>query len=208
LYAQLSYAPQEVPSGLPISEAAKNYEEVYAQSIHAQESGEFWSEQANRHISWFSPFKSVVEGDFLSGDVNWFGEGILNACYNCVDRHIPTKAQQTALIWEGDEPGTQRLVSYEELRREVSKIANIMKMQGVKKGDVVTIYMPMIPELAMVMLACARIGAVHTVVFAGFSAESLSSRIEDGNSQFIFVANEGLRGGKAIKLKDTVDKVT
>ena len=136
-------------------------------------------------MSWISPFTKVSSGDFDNGDIAWFLDGKLNACYNCVDKHLPHRADQTAIIWDGDEPGTNRLITYAELAREVSKIANVLKAEGVKKGDVVTLYMPMIPELTMTMLACARIGAIHSVVFAGFSAESLRDRIVDCNSKYV-----------------------
>lgn len=134
---------------------------------------EFWTEEANKYIEWFSPFTRVMDGDFVEGDMNWFANGKMNVCYNCVDKHLATKHDQVAIIWEGDEPGLSRNITFAELSREVSRIANVLKAKGVKKGDVVTLYMPMIPELAMTMLACARIGAIHSIVFAGFSAESV-----------------------------------
>lgn len=139
--------------------------------------------------------------------MNWFTNGKMNVCYNCVDKHLPQKKNQVALIWEGDEPGVDKQITYGELSKQVSRIANVMKAMGVKKGDVVTLYMPMIPELAMTMLACARIGAIHSIVFAGFSAESLRGRIVDCDSKFVFTADEGLRGGKNLKLKSIVDAV-
>jgi len=157
-------------------------------------------------IEFFSPYKSISRGNFAQGDVRWFTEGKLNVCYNCVDKHLDTKGHQTAIIWEGDEPGTDKRITYNELHREVCKIANVMTSHGVRKGDVVTIYMPMIPELVMTMLACCRIGAVHSIVFAGFSSESLKGRIVDCNSKYIFVADEGLRGGKVLKLKNIADE--
>ncbi len=157
-------------------------------------------------LEFFSPYKNVSKGDFIQGDVRWFTEGKLNVCYNCVDKHLATRGDQTAIIWEGDEPGTDKKISYNELHREICKIANVMTSHGVRKGDVVTIYMPMIPELAMVMLACCRIGAIHSIVFAGFSSESLKGRIIDCNSKYIFVADEGLRGGKVLKLKNIADE--
>ena len=156
-------------------------------------------------MTWSTPFTKVSSGDFDHGDIAWFAGGKLNACYNCVDKHLPHRAEQTAIIWDGDEIGTSRLITYAELAREVSKIANVLKAEGVKKGDVVTLYMPMIPELTMTMLACARIGAIHSVVFAGFSAEALRDRIVDCNSKYVVTADQGLRGGKVIELKKTVD---
>jgi acetyl-CoA synthetase len=167
----------------------------------------FWSEEVSKYISFFSPPSQICDGNFDAGDVRWFVDGKLNAAHNCIDRHLSTKAEQTAIIWESDEPREGRNITYGELAIQVSKIANVMKSYGVKKGDVVTIYMPMIPELPMVMLACARIGAVHSVVFAGFSADSLRDRILDCNSQWIFTSDEGKRGGKTLKLKETVDAV-
>ena len=156
-------------------------------------------------MTWSTPFTKVSSGDFDHGDIAWFTGGKLNACYNCIDKHLPHRAEQTAIIWDGDESGTSRLITYAELAREVSKIANVLKAEGVKKGDVVTLYMPMIPELTMTMLACARIGAIHSVVFAGFSAEALRDRIVDCNSKYVVTADQGLRGGKVIELKKTVD---
>ena len=166
----------------------------------------FWREEALKYVDWFAPFRPNVKGGgFEEGDVNWFSGGKLNACYNCVDRHAQSTPDKVAIIWEGDEPGTTRKITYAELQREVCRIANVMTSNGVRRGDVVTIYMPMVPELAMVMLACARIGAVHSIVFAGFSSESLRGRIEDCRSKYVFTSDEGRRGGKALKLKDTVD---
>lgn len=179
------------------------YKARYTESL--VEPDKFWSDEAQKYISWFSPFTSVMEGTLDLGDVNWFANGKLNACYNCIDKHVSEKGDQVAIIWEGDEPDLNKKITYRELKVEVSRIANVMKSKGVKKGDVVTIYMPMIPELAMTMLACARIGAIHSVVFAGFSAESLKGRILDCNSKFLFTTDEGLRGGKAIKLKGIAD---
>lgn len=143
----------------------------------------------------------------MHGDVNCFTEGKLNVSHNCIDRHVPTRGEQAAIVWESDEVGVSRTVSYAELGREVSRIANAMKHIGVRKGDVVTLYMPMIPELAMAMLACTRIGAVHSVVFAGFSADALRDRVVDCKSHYVFTANEGKRGGRTLALKEIVDEV-
>lgn len=183
-----------------------NFEAMYKKSI--EEPDAFWLEQSKKYISWFSEPKTVSSGGFLDGDLSFFNEGKLNICYNCIDKHIPTKKDQVAMIWEGDEPDLDLKFTYGDMLKEISRIANVMKAHGVRKGDVVTIYMPMIPELPMVMLACARIGAIHSVVFAGFSAESLRGRIMDGNSKFIFACDEGKRGGKSIPLKNIVDKVS
>eukprot|EP01036_Dinobryon_divergens_P035187 gene35187-45572_t len=153
------------------------------------------------------PTSSLIsDGGFLEGDTNWFTGGKINACYNCLDKHIGKRANQNAIIWEGDEPGQNRFFTYADVLKKVCRIANVLKSKGVQKGDVVTIYMPMIPETAMVMLACARIGAVHSVVFAGFSSDSLRDRMVDCNSRFLVVADEGRRGGKTLKLKDIADK--
>lgn len=163
--------PPLVHVGLATKAAFGDYKSQYDRSI--ADSDKFWSEQAERLLTWFQPFTRVSGGDLLDGDVHWFAEGKLNACYNCVDRHLPKRAKQTAILWESDEPGEGRSITYEELSKEVSRIANVMKTLGVRRGDVVTVYMPMVPELAMTMLACAKLGAIHSVVFAGFSAESL-----------------------------------
>jgi acetyl-CoA synthetase len=148
----------------------------------------------------------VMRGSLDDGDVSWFAGGKLNVCYNAIDRHVKNKeSNDVAMIWEGDEPDDIRTLTYADVLRKVSQIANALKAQGVRKGDVVTIYMPMIPELAMTMLACARIGAIHSVVFAGFSAEALASRISAAKSKFVVTADIGLRGGKQIPLKGIVN---
>ena len=164
---------------------------------------------AKKFVHWFSGFDEsrVSGGSLTDGDVHWFMNGKLNVAYNCIDKHVMAgRGDQIAIIWEGDEPGTNKYISYLELQQQVCRIANIMKQAGVQKGDVVTIYMPMIPDLAMVMLACCRIGAVHSIVFAGFSAESLRGRIDDCSSKWIFTSDEGRRGGRSLRLKDIVDK--
>ena len=168
----------------------------------------FWNDAARKYLTWFKepPSPKAGLGSFHEGDVNWFAGGKLNAAYNCIDRHLATKGDDVAIIWESDEPGQSKKITFNEMAREVSKIANLMKEYGVKKGDVVTIYMPMIPEVAFVMLACTRIGAIHSVVFAGFSSDALQNRILNCNSRFVFTADQGLRGGKAINLKQTVDE--
>lgn len=167
--------------------------------------GQYWKEQALNFLSWSKPFSKTFEGSFSEGKTKWFVDGELNACYNAIDRHVAERGNEVAMIWEGDEPGDTKKFTFSEMQREISKIANVMLSKGVKKGDVVTVYMPMIPELPMAMLACARIGAVHSVVFAGFSSEALKDRILDCNSKFVFVADEGKREGKRIKLKESVD---
>ncbi len=180
------------------------YERLYRQSLDDPDT--FWAEQAEQFLDWFEPWSSVQEGDFSRADVQWFKGGKLNACYNCVDRHLPNRADQTALIWEGDNPADSRRITYGELHEHVCRLANALKERGVGKGDRVCIYMPMIPEAVYAMLACARIGAIHSVVFGGFSPESIKDRILDSDCRTVITANEGIRGGKIIPLKDNVDK--
>jgi acetyl-CoA synthetase len=181
----------------------EEYQLLYSQSV--ENPALFWGDMARKYINWFQPFHTTMSGTFSIGDYNWFTGGKLNVSYNCIDRHLSTKSNQTAIIWESDEPGEGRTITYQQLFNQVCQIANYMKSIGVSKGDVVTIYMPMIPELPMVMLACARIGAIHSVVFAGFSSTSLQDRINDCNSRWVFTADQGKRGGKVIPLKETVD---
>eukprot|EP00605_Chrysophyceae_sp_TOSAG23-4_P000654 GSChrysophyteH1.ASY1.ANO1.736.1 assembled CDS len=194
-------------NGKTADENFEEYKKKYQQSL--ADPVTFWKNTATELVDWFHPFESdkfIGGGDLWEGNMHWFRGGKLNISYNCVDRHVSNgRADQTALLWEGDEPGLNRTITYKELQCEVSRIANVMKSKGIKKGDVVTIYMPMIPELAMVMLACVRIGAVHSIVFAGFSAESLRGRITDCSSRWVFTADEGMRGGRNLRLKDIVD---
>jgi acetyl-CoA synthetase len=179
------------------------YREMYRRSIEEPE--EFWREQS-RIIDWFHPPRGIMDIDTDEVDFSWFSGGRLNACYNCVDRHLSTQPEKTAIIWAGDEPGDYRHISYRELKHNVARVANVLLSHGVRKGDRVCIYLPMIPELAYSVLACARIGAVHSVVFAGFSAEALRGRILDAGTKVVLTANEGMRGGRRIPLKATVDQ--
>ena len=180
------------------------YEEMYAQSINDPEA--FWGEHGKR-IDWIKPYNTVKNVSY-EGDVSikWYEDGTLNACYNCVDRHVPTRGDQTAIIFEGDDPADSAHITYAELLEHVSRFANVLKSRGVQKGDRVTIYMPMIPEATYAMLACARIGAIHSVVFGGFSPEALAGRILDCESTCIITADEGVRGGRAIPLKKNTDE--
>ncbi len=181
------------------------YFKMYEQSVSAQE--DFWAEHGKR-IHWFKPFSEVKDVSYGPGDVHikWFADGTTNAAYNCIDRHLPAKKDDIAIIWEGDDPADHKTVTYGQLHEEVCRLSSAMKDLGVKKGDRVTIYMPMILEAAYAMLACARIGAVHSVVFGGFSPDALAGRIEDCRSNFVITADEGVRGGRKIPLKANTDK--
>ena len=170
----------------------------------ARDPSGFWRQVASR-IDWFHPFSRASVVDFAKADIAWYPGGKLNAAHNCIDRHLADKADQTAILWVGDEPGTYVHITYRELHEHVGRMANVLRAHGVRKGDRVCLYLPMVPELAYAMLACARIGAIHSVVFAGFSAESLRDRIVDADCRIVLTANEGLRGGKTIPLKATVD---
>ncbi|MGA9438164.1 MAG: acetate--CoA ligase [Pseudolabrys sp.] len=180
------------------------YKEMYARSI--KDPNGFWADQAKR-IDWIKPFSKVKNTSYDPTDVSikWFEDGTLNVCHNCVDRHLAKRGDQTAILWEGDDPKDDKKLTYNQLHAEVCRFANVLKARGIKKGDRVTIYMPMIPEAAISMLACARIGAVHSVVFGGFSPDSLAGRIEDCKSNVVVTADEGLRGGRKIPLKANVD---
>jgi acetyl-CoA synthetase len=183
---------------------AAKYARLYDQSVKEPEN--FWREQGKR-IDWIKPYSQIKDVDY-TGDVRirWFYDGTLNASANCLDRHLKLRADQTAILWEGDSPHEHRHVSYGELHQAVVRLAGALKAKGVKKGDVVTLYMPMIPEAAVAMLACARIGAIHSVVFGGFSPDSLKDRINDCDSVCVVTADEGLRGGKRVPLKSNVDE--
>jgi len=167
------------------------YQNMYRRSVEDPEG--FWAEQAERFVSWQRRWERVLDWDYRRAHVRWFEGATLNVSVNCLDRHLQQRATQTAIIWEGDDPAHQRHISYAELHREVCKFANVLKQRGVAKGDRVCIYMPMVPEAAVAMLACARIGAVHSVVFGGFSPESLKDRILDSDCRVVVTADEGLR---------------
>lgn len=183
----------------------EQYEALYKRSIEDSEG--FWAEQGRR-IDWIQPFTQVrdVSFDEHNVDINWYQDGTLNASANCLDRHLVTRGDQTAIIWEGDEPTEDRHITYKELHAEVCQFANALKTQGVRKGDVVCIYMPMVPQAVVAMLACARIGAIHSVVFGGFSPDALAGRIDDSDVKVVITADEGVRGGKTIALKKNVDE--
>jgi len=181
----------------------EEYQRMYRLSLDNPEW--FWGEQAKR-LSWYHPWSMVFDADYEEVDFSWYSGGRLNACYNCVDRHVPERGDQTAIIWAADEPGVYQHISYRELKHQVARMANVLLKFGVRKGDRVCIYMPMIPETAYAMLACARIGAVHSVVFGGFSAEALRDRIVDAGAKVVITADEGLRGGRKIPLKAITDR--
>ena len=180
------------------------YLAMYGASINR--SDEFWSQKADEFITWFKPWNKLTESDFGQGEAKWFLGAELNASYNCIDRHLELKADHTAIIWEGDDPGDDLRVTYRELHDHVCRLANVLLDRGVNKGDRVCIYMPMIPEAAYAMLACARIGAVHSVVFGGFSPHALKDRILDSDCRTVITADEGVRGGRPIPLKKNTDK--
>ena len=183
---------------------ADGYQALYAESI--ADPNAFWAKHGNR-IDWIKPYSQVsdVSYDAKNLHINWFADGSLNAAANCLDRHLAERGDQTAIIWEGDEPDQQRHISYKELHEDVCKFANVLKANGAKKGDRITVYMPMIPEAAIAMLACVRIGAVHSVVFGGFSPDALAGRIQDCESNMVITADEGVRGGRPIPLKSNTD---
>ena len=181
----------------------KSYQELYKNSIEDPE--KFWGEEANKFISWSRPWETVTKGDFNSLNVNWFINGKLNACYNCVDRHLEKNKDKVAIIWEGNDPKNSKNITYSELHKQVCKFANVLKKLNIKKGDRVCIYLPMIPEAIIAILSCARIGAIHNVVFGGFSAEALKTRILDSDCRLLITADEGVRGEKIITLKTNCD---
>ena len=194
--------PEWVKSGLANK---SQYQNKYNESI--KNGNSFWKKEGKR-ITWIKPYKKIKDVKFSKTEVKikWFEDGTLNASANCIDRHLKDKKDKTAIIWVGDDPNDVQKISYKQLHQKVSKAANGLKKLGIKKGDRVTIYLTMIPELAILMLACARIGAVHSIIFGGFSAESISGRVNDCESEYIITADEGVRGGKTIPLKATTDE--
>jgi acetyl-CoA synthetase len=182
----------------------EKYEDMYQESVESPDS--FWEKQAAEFLDWSVKWEQVYSADFSKGHSTWFLGGKLNVTANCIDRHLDNRGDQTAIIWEGDDPSEHKKISYKELHEHVSKMGNVLRHRNVKKGDRVCIYMPMIPEAAYAMLACARIGAVHSVVFGGFSPEALKDRILDSDCQVIITADEGYRGGKTVPLKENTDK--
>ena len=195
--------PENWPAQAYVDDAG--YRDMYARSVRDPEG--FWGDHGKR-IDWIKPYTRVKRTSFAPGNVSieWFGDGTTNVSLNCIDRHLAKRADQVAIIWEGDDPKESKSITYRQLHDEVCRFANVLKAHGVKKGDTVTIYLPMIPEAAYAMLACARIGAVHSIVFGGFSPEALAGRIEGGNSRILITADEGLRAGKKVPLKVNADE--
>ena len=194
--------PAEVAAAAWIDDA--KYQEMYKQSVDDPEG--FWAEQAKQFVTWFKPWDKVLDWDFSRGHIRWFDGATLNVSYNCLDRHLEQRGDQVAIIWEGDSPNEDRKVTYRELHQDVCKFANVLKGLGIKKGDRICIYMPMIPETAVAMLACTRIGAVHSIVFGGFSPDSLKDRILDATCNLVITSDEGMRGGRKVPMKANIDK--
>ncbi|MBB4618473.1 acetate--CoA ligase [Sphingomonas abaci] len=201
---EILYPVGDAATGARIDRAG--YERLYAEAARDPEG--YWRDEARRTLEWITPFTQVKDTSFDAADfrISWFADGELNVAANCLDRHLATRGDQVAIIWEGDEPGETRRVTYRELHAEVCRFANVLKANGVRKGDRVTLYLPMIVEAAVAMLACTRIGAIHSIVFGGFSPDSLANRIQDCDSRLVITADEGCRGGKRIPLKANVDK--
>ncbi|MDG1064865.1 MAG: acetate--CoA ligase [Luminiphilus sp.] len=183
--------------------SSEMYEQWYRESL--DDPSRFWADRAREFLVWDSPWIQVVDSDLTTGKAHWFVGGKLNVSVNCIDRHLPERAKQTAFIWEGDDPASSRHINYQELKDAVCRLANVLKARGIGRGDRVCIYMPMIPEATYAMLACARIGAVHSVVFGGFSPEALLNRINDSDCALVITADEGVRGGRKVPLKANVD---
>ena len=200
--SELYSVPPNIESRALINDDA--YKRMYRQSIENPDA--FWADQAKTFLDWYQPWHTVSDADIPNGNIRWFDGGELNVSVNCIDRHLPSRANQTAIIWEGDDPADDARVTYQDLHDNVCQLANGLRARGVNKGDRVCIYMPMILEAAYAMLACARIGAIHSVVFGGFSPQSLQDRILDSDCQTVITADEGIRGGKAIPLKANTDE--
>ena len=194
--------PARVSDGAHIS-SLDDYHRLYERSLHDADA--FWTELANEYIDWEAPFDTVVEEDLATGRIAWFLNGKLNVTTNCLDRHLESRGDKVAILWEGDEPGQNREITYRELQADVCRLGNELRARGVRKGDRVAIYMGMVPELAVAMLACARIGAVHSVIFGGFSRKSIADRVNDSSCKAIITQDEGLRGGRPVPLKKNVD---
>ena len=194
--------PENIAARAHITE--DDYFRLYQQSI--EDPAGFWAERASEFLDWTKPWDNVLDWDYKKGLIRWFEGGKLNVSVNCIDRHLASRGDQTAIIWEGDDPSVDKKITYNELHRQVCKLANVLKSRGVKKGDRVCIYMPMIPEAAYAMLACTRIGAIHSVVFGGFSPEALKDRILDSDCRVVITADEGLRGSKTVPLKANTDQ--
>ena len=197
------YAPPPRAREGALVQSLEDYQRIYDRSIADPEG--FWSEMANTYVQWMAPFGKVKEEDLRAGKIAWFIGGKLNVSVNCLDRHLATRGDKTALILEGDEPGDVRRLTYREVYEEVCRMANVLRARGIKKGDRVAIYMGMVPELAIAMLACARIGAIHSVIFGGFSPRSIRDRIDDSSCRAIITQDEGYRGGRTVPLKHNVD---
>ncbi len=193
--------PQEIASHASIT--SEQYAQMYQHSI--EQPDQFWAEQADQFLHWFKKWDTVSDFDFKKGHIRWFEGGQLNAAYNCLDRHLESRGDKIALIWESDDASEIRKFTYRELHAQVCKLSNVLKQRGVKKGDRICMYMPMIPEAMVAALACARIGAIHSIVFGGFSPEALKDRILDSDCQVVITADEGPRGGKSVPLKKNAD---
>ncbi len=199
-----SYPPPPAAQAGALVSSFEEYQALYRRSIEDRDG--FWGEMANTHLDWMEPFTQVCDEDLRSGRVAWFLGGKLNVSVNCIDRHLPTRANKRAFILEGDEPGETRSMTYQELHDEVARLGNALRARGIKKGDRVAIYMGMTPEICVAMLACARIGAVHSVIFGGFSPQSIRDRIDDSSCRAIITQDEGRRGGRPVALKTNVDE--